>query len=155
MLALAADVAIILTLAITTAITVSLHDEKIRKSFLVTVVTIGKHISDSNRHQIQQFILSIVSFVEVITRFFTGQQKSVSAERKDTYVSVPMKFMGKDYHLLVPYDSKLARDMPSYFTILDGKKKEFEHPPGIPLLVTAKDLGVDEIITETVDEVSF
>jgi hypothetical protein len=155
MFALAADIFMILVVGVTTGITVSLHDERIRKSFLMTVVTIANYITDTNKVQIQQIFLSIASFFDAITRYFTGQLKSNDAECKGTYLSLPMKYLGKDYNLLVSYDSSLAREMPTYYTLSNGKKKAFYHPPGVPLLITAKDIGVDELVREIEEEVSF
>jgi hypothetical protein len=152
MLALTGDVFLILLIGVTTGVTVSLHDERIRSKFFISIVTISNYLIEMNKTQIQQVVLSFASFIDAIKQLVTGQQKSTEAKREGSVVTIPLKFMGKDYTLPVSYDSSIAREMRSYYTVKDGVRTPLNQPPGIPLLVTPKDLGVDSINYDDVNE---
>ena len=164
MFALATDLFLILLLGVTTGVTISLNDSRIRAQVFKTFETVLLYVASSHPTQIKGLILAGTKAITHISNtivscinLFTG---NVAEKKQKTiihgkYITVNITHNNKECTLYLPYNSREAREFKKCFFITNGERKEIAHPCGVPILVSNNDVGVDSIEFAEEEEMSL
>jgi hypothetical protein len=84
---------------------------------------------------------------------FSHTTERDTATKLGTVLIIKYIYRGRDYKLYVPYKRELELRRLSYevYTVKDGVKIPLGQQPGLPVLVRAEDIGVDDIVEELLD----
>jgi len=95
---------------------------------------IGQYVAD----QVVKKINEISNSEEIKFKQFQGHPSAI----------VIFDHGGKSYNLCIPFDQAKAKHMRrrNVYLIKDGEKIEITHKPGVPYLITAKEMGGEKII---------
>lgn len=66
--------------------------------------------------------------------------KETEVVQGENHLEITYHRGGRDYHLVLPYHAEWT-DVNIHLMLPDGKTKEIHHPPGVPLMVPARELG--------------
>ena len=88
-----------------------------------------------------------------ILRHMKSENSGNTVKIYDNYMEIMYLYMNKDYVLRVPYNPSLISKMTQYVVISNtlGKQMDITQQPGVPYLITAKELNSENIIVNDLD----